>query len=140
MRPDRRLLALLEKHGVKGPTAAPAAAWSAFKEFGREHFGKEGVGLLFQVGDFELDERRFHFDPVCQFEIVDDQGEHDHFEQTHCEMTSEVTKELEGIERELWSFDFPTADAFFEAVEALPEFRLAITPKQYKINVRHEEV
>jgi hypothetical protein len=71
MTPDTRLLQLLRLHGVAGTSADPAAAWEAFKQFGREHFESPGVGLLFQVGDFGC----WYFDPVCQFEVLDAEGE-----------------------------------------------------------------
>ncbi len=83
---------------------------------------------------------KFLFDPVCQFEVLDDQGEHDHFEQTHLEMSCELTDALKGQMADLWSFEFSSPDAFYDAVEALPEFQLAMKPLQYNLNVFHEAV
>ena len=104
-------------------------------------FGRESVGLLFQVGTFDFTGHPlFYFDPVCQFEITDSDGEHDHFEQLHCELTCAPDASLSGVEASLWSFDCPTADAFFAAVEALPAFQVAVRRLDYHLSVSHEAV
>ena len=139
--PDQRLKALLAQHGVGETAVSGMAAWEAFKCFGREVFGQEGVGILFQVGTFTFSGAPlFYFDPVVQFEVKDDEGEHDHYEQTHCELTGPAADALTNTNCTLWSFDFVTADAFYQAVEALPEFKLAIHHSPYSVNAFHEEV
>lgn len=141
MTPDKRLRALLSNQGVGDIAGNAVGAWEAFKCFGREVAGQEGVGLLFQVGTFNFSgEPLFYFDPVAQFETKDDEGEHDHYEQTHCELTAPAAETLRNTECTLWSFDFPTVDAFYRAVEALPEFQLAVKYSPYKVNVFHEAV
>ena len=136
-----RLIALLRQHGVDHQSAPGLAAWSAFKDFGREMFGSEGIGLLFQVGTYDFTGRPlFYFDPVCQFEITDSDGEHDHFEQLHCELTCVPDDTVNGVEASLWSFDYPTADAFFTAVEAVPPFQVAVRRLDYHLSVDHEAV
>lgn len=136
-----RLAALLHQHRVGDGAASGLAAWSAFKEVGREIFGPETVGLLFQVGTFDFTGRPlFYFDPVCQFEITDPDGEHDHYEQLHCELTCAPDASVVGVEESLWSFDYPTADAFFAAVEALPAFQVAVRRLDYHLSVSHEAV
>jgi len=139
--PDQRLKALLSKHGV-GQTAQNAVgAWEAFKSFGREVADHEGVALLFQMGTFTLSgQSRFYFDPVAQFEVIDDEGEHDHFEQTHCQLTGPPSDTLKNTKCVLWSFDFPTVDAFYRAVEALPEFQIAVLHSPFEVNAFHEQV
>jgi hypothetical protein len=138
--PDKRLLELLAARGIAGSIGCPAAAWDAFKEVGREYFGSAGVDLLFQAGNYGFDEPRFVCDPVCQFEVLDDEGEHDHFEQTHLEMSCDLSGDLRGHMAQLWSSEFSSPEEFFAAVEALPEFHLAMKPKQYRLNVSHEAV
>ena len=131
-----RLTALLHQHRVGHPSATGAAAWSAFKAFGREVFGPEGVGLLFQVGTFDFTGTPlFYFDPVCQFEVIDSDGEHDHF-------AAALRVDLRSRRIAQWrpSFDFPTADAFFAAVEALPAFQAAVRRVDYRLSVSHEVV
>ena len=141
MNPDQRLKALLTQHGVGKNVVNAMAAWEAFKSFGREVMGQEGVGLLFQVGTFTFSgEPLFYFDPVAQFEVTDDEGEHDHYEQTHCELTGPAAAALINTKYSLWSFDFATADAFYRAVEASPEFKLAVQHSPYVVNAFHEEV
>jgi hypothetical protein len=135
------LAALLRQHGVGDQPAPGIAAWSAFKAYGREVFGPQSVGLLFQVGTYSFTGTPlFYFDPVCQFEITDSDGEHDHFEQLHCEMTCLPDEHLSGIEASLWSFDYPSADAFFAAVESLPAFQAAVERASYSVSVSHETV
>lgn len=136
-----RLTTLLHQYRIDYQACPGIAAWSAFKEFGREVFGLESVGLLFQVGTFDFTGRQlFYFDPVCQFEITDSDGEHDHFEQLHCELTCTPDESLSGVEASLWSFDYATADAFFGAVESLPGFQMAVRRLDYHLSVSHEVV
>ena len=136
-----RLVTLLRQHGVDRRSVSGLAAWSAFKDFGREMFRAQGIGLLFQVGTYDFTGRPlFYFDPVCQFEIIDPDGEHDHFEQLHCELACAPDSALSGIEASLWSFDYPTADSFFTAVEALPAFQAAMRRLDYDLAVRLEAV
>lgn len=135
------LKTFLLQHGAIGPAVSALDAWAAFKYFGREVFDEKGVGLLFQVGVFSFSgEPLFYFDLVAQFEVVDDEGEHDHYEQTHCELTCPVSEVLHSIQRNLWSFDFATAEAFFQAVEALPEFHVSLSGFPYKVRAFHEVV
>jgi hypothetical protein len=132
---------LLTLHGAAGPTVSASNAWAAFKAYGREVFGPDNVGILFQVGVYDFSgQPLFYFDPVCQFEQTDDEGEHDHYEQLHCELTCTPTDALHKATTNLWSFDFPTADAFFNAVEALPEFHIAVQQPRYSLAVTHEDV
>lgn len=136
-----RLAELLRQHGVSGQPVAGMAAWSAFKAYGREVFGSPGIGLLFQAGTYDFTGKPlFHFDPVCQIEVVDQDGEHDHFEQLHCGMTCPSDEDLHGATAELWSFDYDSADAFFAAVESLPVFRIAASRTDYALSVTHEDV
>jgi hypothetical protein len=138
--PDVQLKTLLLEHGITSHSDG-SRAWDAFKRFGRAQFGRDDVGLLFQVGVFTFSGApEFYFDPVCQFETRDEDGEHDHFEQTHCELSCPVSDELRSVRRELWSFDFSSADAFYQAVEALPEFQVAVRQPRYRVNVYHERV
>lgn len=136
-----RLVELLRQHGIGGQPATGLAGWSAFKTFGREIFGRPGAGLLFQVGTFDFTGKPlFRFDPVCQIERIDQDGEHDHFEQLHCEMTCPPDSDTHGVSAELWSFGYDSADAFFAAVESLPAFRIAVRRTDYTISVTHEDV
>lgn len=131
----------LARQGVRESAITAASAWEAFKGYGREAFHADDVGLLFQVGIFNFSgPRLFYFDPVVQFERSDEDGEHDRLEQLHCELTCAPTEALEGIEAVLWSFDYSTADAFFAAVEALPEFQAATQATGYALRVTHDVV
>jgi hypothetical protein len=138
---EKRLNELLQEHGAFRSPVSGAAAWEAFKAYGREVFGEPSVGLLFQAGTFNFTgEPLFYFDPVCQFEVLGYDGEHDHFEQLHCQLTCVARSELKLATAELWSFDFPTADAFYLAVESLPAFQQAVRQSDYTVSVTHEDV
>lgn len=136
-----RLRELLTQHGARGADVSPTIAWAAFKDYGREVFDSEGVGLLFQAGTYDFTgQLLFYFDSVCQFEQIDEEGEHDHYEQLHCELTCPPNDVLRDIRAASWSFNYPTADAFFAGVEALPEFQIAIQQASYALAVTHEDV
>lgn len=135
-----RFASVMREHGV-GETASGMTAWNAFKDYGYGAYGLPGVGLLFQAGSYEFSgATRFHFTPVCQFETTAPDGEHDHFEQLLCELTCPPRDELNGVQIVLWSFDYPSAEAFFAAVEATPEFRIAAAQLDYRVSIRHELV
>lgn len=118
---EKKLLAALTARGAKEPWAAADAAWAAFKDYARTVILGGGNGLLFQVGTHDFEGRpMFYFDSVCQFQLLDANGEHEGFEQLHCELSCPPRPELGGVETNLWSFEFEDAEAFFAAVEALP--------------------
>jgi len=139
--PKERLLELLQLENDEGTIIDASTTWEAFKIFGREYINKSNVALLFQVGVYDFTGKPlFYFDPACQFEIVDENGEYDHFEQLHCELTCDPTDELERINTNLWSFDFKSANDFFTAVEQLSEFKIINKLKNCNISVYHEDV
>jgi hypothetical protein len=136
---EKKLLVALAQHGAAGPWVSALDAWRAFKHFGRSVKLEGGTGLLFQVGTYDFEGHRlFSFDPVCQFESVFPDGEHEGFEQLHCELTCPPTPELKGVAIELWSFAFPDVDAFYAAVEASPAFTVAVSQNNYRLRVSHE--
>jgi len=136
-----RLRELLAHHGAFHAPVSAASAWAAFKDYCREVFGPESIGLLFQVGTYDFTgQPLFYFDPVCQFEKTDAEGEHDHYEQLHCELTCPTNQTLNSTNASLWSFDYATADDFFAAVEAMPEFQVAVQQRGYAVAVTHEDV
>lgn len=138
---ERELLAALSACSAKGPLVSAIDAWRGFKTFARTVPLDGGTGLLFQAGTYEFEGHPlFYFNPVCQFQLLNAKGEHDGFEQLHCELTCPASEALEGIDTHLWSFEFPNADAYFEAVEALPEFRRAVDHGNYRLRVSHELV
>src|SRR5690606_33995784 len=101
----------------------------------------QGTDLLFQAGTYNFGGRPlFYFDPVCQFEIVGSDGDHERFEQLHCELTCLPSPELEGLNVSLWSSECNDVDAFYAAVESLPEFQAAVRQDNYRLRVSHEDV
>ena len=66
--------------------------WLGFLRFGRQRFDTaltpESDGLLFQYGTYSFDGLpKFTLDFTRQFDINDDDAEHDHYLQVHCELT-----------------------------------------------------
>ncbi|MFC4610358.1 hypothetical protein ACFO9E_21465 [Streptomyces maoxianensis] len=65
--------------------------WPAFLRFGRQRFDTaltpDSDGLLLQYGTYAFDgPPKFTLDFTRQFEINDDDGDHDHYLQVHCEL------------------------------------------------------
>lgn len=138
---EKRLRSLFTQHGVESVAVTPMAAWLVCKEYGREVFGASNVGLLFQAGTYDFTgEQKYYIDLVCQFEIRDADGEFDRFEQLHCELTCAPEESLSDKDAVLWSFDYDSADAFYEAVEALPAFQTAMQQRPLAMKVYHESV
>src|SRR5690606_7849869 len=108
---EKKLLRALTNHGARGPWVSPRDAWNAFKEYARQVELDGGTGLLFQVGTYDFSGRSlFYFDAVCQFEILDAEGEFESYEQLHCELTCQPDAATDGLEADLWSFEFVDCD------------------------------
>lgn len=139
-----RLRTEFAARGVGSPTA-PAAAWEAFKAFGRgletSHDGRDRIGLLVQFGTYDFSgQPRFYFDPLCQFELSDQDDEFLGYEQLHCELSCAPTPATAGIQANLWSFDFADVEAYYSAVEAMPEFRVAMALPSYDLAIGLDSV
>jgi len=106
-------------------------AWRVFREFAAvasEATGPEQDGVLYQAGNFSFHGvEEFYLDFVRQFEVTDDGGggEHDHYEQLHCEFRFPMTAETRARGRfAAWWFASGSEpwSAFVSTVEARPEF------------------
>lgn len=99
------------------------------------------MGLLFETGTFDFTgEKKYYISLVCQFELRYADGEFDHFEQLQCELACTPDESLSDKNAVLWSFDYDSADAFHEAVEALPAFQAAMQQRPLAMEVYHEAV
>ena len=115
------------------PRNLPSAGetWEVFKEFVAIPFeteGRDSDAVLFQTGTFDFGGRaEFYVDFLRQFEVADEDGEHDHYEQLHCEFRFPITEATQSFGNvNLWWFSDdddgqPWAD-FVALVEARPEF------------------
>jgi hypothetical protein len=121
------LLEMLRARGVDPAALRSAAeAWAVFKDFVLVPFATGSDGVLYQTGVTGYGGPKvFYLDFVRQFEVVDVDGEHDHFEQLHCEFRYPVSDETRsfGSFNEWWFADEgePWAD-FVALVETRPEF------------------
>ncbi|MEV8398434.1 hypothetical protein [Streptomyces niveus] len=91
------------------------AAWRAFIRFGRQRFATaptpDSDGLLFQYGTYDFSGRpMFTVDLTRQFDISDDDGEHDRYVQVHCELRYECEPALDAL-GDFNSWFFHDADA-----------------------------
>ncbi|WP_198545900.1 hypothetical protein [Actinacidiphila yeochonensis] len=76
--------------------------WLAFLRFGRRPFLVPEVpdadGLLFQYGTYAFDGvPTFTLDLTRQFEVCDNDGDHDHYVQVHCELRYGCAPALEAL-------------------------------------------
>jgi hypothetical protein len=140
---------LLRDRGVDPLRPASAGqTWEVFKEFVGIPFETEGPdsdGVLFQTGSFSFHgQDEFYVDFLRQFEVVEEDGEHDHYEQLHCEFrfpVKEVTRSFGNFNHWWFAHDDaqPWAD-FVALVEGRPEFIAfrSVTPQAARIE--QEEV
>lgn len=117
---------MLHQAGFSGQQPDALLAWRVFQEFAAVPVDCADDALLFQCGVHDFTGRaRFHFGFVRQFTFEED-GEYDHMEQLDCSLLFEPDAELHRLETNLWSYDFGSFQAFFSAVEDLPEFHGAL--------------
>ncbi|MET9452895.1 hypothetical protein [Streptomyces cinerochromogenes] len=122
------------------------AAWLAFMRFARQRFATaptpDSDGLLFQYGTYAFSGRpMFTVNLTRQFAISDDEGEHEHYVQVHCELRYECEPVLDAL-GSFASWFFHDADAnldeWFAAMEGHLELVLARVPAE--IDVYEEPV
>ncbi|MEU1231993.1 hypothetical protein [Streptomyces sp. NPDC005828] len=122
------------------------AAWLAFMRFARQRFATaptpDSDGLLFQYGTYAFSGRpMFTVDLTRQFDIGDDEGEHEHYVQVHCELRYECEPILDSLGSfDSWFFHDADADLdeWFAAMERHLEPVLARVPAE--IDVYEESV
>ena len=101
--------------------------------------------MLYQIGTFELGgPEAFYVDLVRQFEVLDDEGQHDHYEQVHCELRFDSTEDTRAFGQfERWWFrgdPGATWSEFVAAVERRPEFKGLSDAMPRDVAVWQEEV
>lgn len=117
------------------------AAWLAWVRFAQHRFGvapsPESDGLLFQYGTYAYTGRpMFTLDLARQFGINDDDGEHDHYVQVHCELRYEPDPTLDAAGSfDSWFFHDTDADAdqWFAAMETRLELLLERGPSEIEL-------
>ncbi|MFE3526891.1 hypothetical protein ACFXOD_35990 [Streptomyces sp. NPDC059161] len=120
------------------------AAWLAFMRFGRRRFDAAATpdsdGLLFQYGTYAFSGRpMFTVDLTRQFDVTDDDGEHVHYVQVHCELRYEPEPDLKALGSfDSWFFHDAGADLdeWFAAVEGRLALLLGRRPSEIDL---HEE-
>ena len=126
---EARLHQMLTESGINPDNPSFLATWRVFKQFATEEVETASDGLLFQAGVYRFTgSERFTVDFLRQFEILYDDGDHDHFEQLHCEFLYEPTDELRALGSfTLWCFpsDGESIADWCEEVENRIEFQWA---------------
>jgi hypothetical protein len=138
---EGQLKGMLKAEGFDISKPNPQIAWNVFKSFVQKPVECADDAVLFQCGTFSFTGKDlFYLDFVRQFSIDDEDGEYDHMEQLHCEFTCNPNKELNPLEKNLWSYDFKDLNDYFAAVENLSEFQTAINHQDWECLVEQEEV
>jgi hypothetical protein len=114
------------------------AAWLAFTRFGRQRFdtglAPDSDGLLFQYGTYTFSGRpMFTVGFTRQFDISDEDGEHDHYVQVRCELHYAPEPALDGLGSfNSWFFHDSDADLdqWFAAIEGHLELLLDRGPSE----------
>ncbi|MDM5250993.1 MULTISPECIES: hypothetical protein [unclassified Lysinibacillus] len=115
--------------------------WEEFKAFSKEAVEGEDVKeILFQCGVDDYTEKKFYFDFVRQFTILDEEDEYSHMEQLLCSFEFKPTDELCKFKVTEWSMYFEDIDEFFNHIESLQEFKVPLNLKPIKSEVYQTKV
>ncbi|MET9670403.1 hypothetical protein ABZY19_34430 [Streptomyces sp. NPDC006475] len=122
--------------------------WSAFTRFGRLRFttadSPDVDGLLFQYGVHAFDGPEvFSLDLTRQFDVVDEQADHDHFVQVHCELVYEPVPALAALgDFNSWCFHDSSDDLgrWLAALTAREAWAVIRDHRPLKIKVYQEAV
>ena len=131
---------MLIESGVDPDNPAFLETWRVFKQFATETVDTASDGLLFESGVYRFTgPERFTVHFTRQFEVLYEEGDHDHFEQLRCEFLYEPTEELRALgSLTLWCFpsDGESVADWCEEVEQTVEFEWAarLTPSQTEVS------
>jgi hypothetical protein len=139
--------ALIKAHGLRVEELTARSAWQVFDDYSRVAFDTPDLpdadGLLYQYGMYRFMRRSlFELDLVCQFELVDDQGDHDHYVQLHCTLRYTPTPELEalGADHCWWFPNQGALAAWLRSVASRPEWAVLEAQKPRQVAVHQEDV
>jgi hypothetical protein len=139
--------ALITAHGLQVEELTGRSAWQVFGDYGRVAFETPDLpdadGLLYQYGLHRLRRRSlFELDLVRQFEVVDAEGDHDHYVQMHCTLRYAPTPELAalGADQCWWFPDQGALAAWLHSVAARPEWAVLDAQKPKEVAVHQEDV
>jgi hypothetical protein len=139
--------ALIKAHGLRVEELTARSAWQIFGDYSRLAFDTPDLpdadGLLYQYGMYRPKGRSlFELDLVRQFEVVDAEGEHDHYVQLHCTLRYAPTPGLEALGADqCWWFpgQGPLA-AWLRSVAARPEWAVMSTQPPTRVVITQEDV
>lgn len=126
---EARLRQRLIEAGINLDNLTFLATWRVFKQFAIEAVDTASDGLLFQSGIYRFTgPERFTVGFLRQFEVLYENGDHDHFEQLSCEFLFVPTDEVRALgSHTLWCFpsDGESIADWCEEVEGSIEFQSA---------------
>ena len=124
---ERVLHEMLRVQGINPESPGPVGrVWDIFKSFVAVPFDTASDGVLYETGVFNfhgLDE--FYLGFLRQFEVLDEDGEHQDYEQLTCEFrfpVSDETRSFGSVTRWWFTSDDEPWSAFVASVESRPEF------------------
>ncbi|MFJ6943252.1 hypothetical protein ACISU4_01080 [Streptomyces wuyuanensis] len=123
-------------------------AWSAFIRFGRLRFStadsSDVDGLLFQYGVNTFGGPKvFSLDLTRQFDVLDEDGDHHHFVQVHCELVYEPAPALAALgDFNSWFFhdSGDDLDRWIEALTAQEAWAVIRAHSPVRVEVYQEAV
>ena len=125
----------IEHAGLDQSRPRPRIAWDVFKALYSKPM-ESPSGLLFECGTYSFTgPKLFTFSFTRQMPIP---GE-DEFFQLRMEFAREPSALTDRLKTNLWSFKFGSPQAFFAAVEALPEFRGAVDLDGWSFSIDLDE-
>ena len=131
---------ILQNAEINLSKPSPIEVWQVFKRFAQIPFNCPEEDLLFQYGTFNFTEKNlFYCDFVRQFTFEVD-GEYDHMEQLHCELTCQPTQKLKYLEGNLWADEFNSLQEFFQKIENEKFFQEIASYSEWIIKVYQEKV
>jgi hypothetical protein len=139
--------ALIKTHSLRVEELRARSVWQVFNDYSRVAFDTPDLpdadGLLYQYGMYRPKGRSlFELDLVRQFEVVDAEGDHDHYVQLHCTLRYTPTPELEalGADHRWWFPGQGPLAAWLRSVVARPEWAVLSTQKPTQVVITQEDV
>jgi hypothetical protein len=127
---EARLHSLLSDAGVDPRSPTFQETWTVFRSFATEPVETKSDGVLVQGAAHSFyGFERYTFDFVRQFEVVDGDGEFDHYEQLHCEFCFDPAASVGELASftEWWFADGGSSlDDFLDEIERRREFAAAV--------------
>jgi hypothetical protein len=138
--------AVLAEMGVDVERPDPRMTWEAFKRFATVPVATASDGLLFESLGTPVkgSATQFVVQFVRQYEVVYEDGDHDHYVQMRCEFIYALTSQLRELSRPLamWRFanEAQSVERWIAEVESRDEFRVVMEHKPLRAEIQQHDV